>query len=332
MDYFHWGIDPVFIALGPLKIRWYGLFFAFGLYLAIQALTRVFRDRGFPDAHVGMLSWQLPVGMIVFAHLIHLMFYEHGAFTADWERVLALGHAFSEYGILGVWQTLTQLRLLQIGVGLASHGGGLGVALALFGFCRRHGVSFHKYADTVMVASVWLFPWVRVGNFFNSEIIGRATEVPWAIVFENLPNPEPRHPSQLYEAIAGFLLVGVGEWLHRRRDRLRPGNILYILLGLYFSYRFGLEFFKEYQSEAVSRDFPLTMGHLLSIGPIVLCALMLAVPPRTRLFPLREPAQEGEADAGDCGSDGESDDQKAERTSRKPKPRRRSKVKRRKNR
>ncbi|MCA9581297.1 MAG: prolipoprotein diacylglyceryl transferase, partial [Myxococcales bacterium] len=250
MDFFHWNFDPVLVRIplgfdAPLlgdniQIRWYGLFFAIGLLLAVQRLGKSFVDRGLSEEHAASLSWIIPVSMILFAHLIHLVFYEPRSFIDN------------------------PRRIIEIGKGLASHGGAVGVIVAVYWFARAHGRTFHEYMDAVMVASVWCFPWVRIGNFFNSEIVGRTTDVPWAVVFEQVDPANARHPQQIYEALAGFALIGITELLDRKyRDRLRRGSLFYVSLGLYFSYRFALEFFKEKQG--VDVEWSLNMGHLLSI-------------------------------------------------------------------
>jgi len=239
-----WNIDPILFELGPLEIRWYGLFFAFGLLLAVNRLTKSFRDRNIPEEQAATLSLLLPLGMIIGAHLIHLIFYEPESF----------------------WKN--PRRIIEIGYGLASHGGGLGVAVALWLYVRRKGGSYLRYLDAVMIAAVWLFPWVRIGNFFNSEIVGRATDLPWGVVFERRGEDFARHPVQLYEALAGFALVGIGEWMDRQRGRWPRGVPFFTLLGLYFAYRFLLEYTKEYQ--VLAPGFPLTMGQLLSLPPLLL--------------------------------------------------------------
>ena len=267
-DYFHWDVERVLFQLGPLEIRTYGLLFATGLLVSVYMMGRSFRDRGLPEKHASALSVILPIGMIIGAHLLHLIFYEPRSIFEN------------------------PVRLIEIGKGLASHGGGLGVALALLWFTKRQGVSWHRYADAVVVGAIWIIAFVRIGNFFNSEIVGRATDVPWGVVFVQLGDDFPRHPSQLYEAILGIALVGFAILMHRKRNRLREGATLYSLLAIYFAVRFGLEYFKEYQAQSLTPEFPLTMGQLLS-GPIaLLCGYMALFSPRCGLLsPRKPPAQ-----------------------------------------
>ncbi|MGB0678085.1 MAG: prolipoprotein diacylglyceryl transferase [Polyangiales bacterium] len=266
----HWDIDPVLIRLGPLPLRWYGLFFMIGLLLAIRELPRSFHRRDLPVAHADALTLWLPIGMLIGAHLIHLLFYEPKAFLYNPKRII------------------------EIGSGLASHGGGLGVALTLYFFTRKHRQDWHRYADGVIVAAVWVLPFVRIGNFFNSEIYGRVTDLPWGVIFDRHGFTEPRHPSQFYEAAVAFVLIALTAWLDRRyRARLRPGALVYLALGFYFSTRILLEYSKEYQ--VLSAHFPFTMGQLLSMPVVLLCLFQLSCNKTRKLWPLLPPHPKREA-------------------------------------
>ena len=245
-----WNIDPVLFQLGPLKIRWYGLFFMSGLLLGMRAMARAFERRKLPAEHASALMLWLPVGLIIGAHLVHLIFYEPRSFIDN------------------------PIRIIQFGLGLASHGGGLGTAIALAIYCRRKKASFHQYGDCVAIGATWIVPFVRIGNFFNSEIFGRETDLPWGVIFERRHFDQPRHPSQLYEALIGFAIVGLIAFVERRyRKKLQPGTIFYLMLTLYFVTRFLIEYVKEYQ--VLSTTIPLTMGQILSIPLALLCFYML---------------------------------------------------------
>lgn len=246
-----------------LEIRYYGVFFALGLLLAARAMPVYFERWGFPRKHGEALTLWTPIGMIIGAHLVHLIFYEPESFI---ER---------------------PIRIIQIGSGLASHGGGLGAILAVLFFSRKHGTNALRYMDPAMCAATFVIPWVRVGNWFNSEIVGREWDGPWAVRFPRhdcAGYPELvqqcdaplRHPSQIYEAILAFIMVGIAIYLQRNwRNRLRPGAILFILLGYYFVTRFLIEYVKELQA---GTDVPLlTMGQILSIPIVLVCAYMLFV-------------------------------------------------------
>lgn len=246
-----------------LEIRYYGVFFAVGLLLGARAMPIYFERWGFPRNHGEALCLWTPIGMIVGAHLVHLIFYEPESFIHN------------------------PIRIIQIGSGLASHGGGLGAILAVIFFSRRYGIKAMRYMDPAMCAATWVIPWVRVGNWFNSEIVGREWDGPWAVRFPRHDCPgyptyiaecdaPLRHPSQIYEALLAFAMVGLAVYLQRTwRNRLRPGAILFILLGYYFTTRFFIEYVKELQA---GTDVPLlTMGQILSVPIVLVCAYMLFV-------------------------------------------------------
>lgn len=260
-----------------LEVRWYGVCFAIGLLGAARAFPLYFQRWGFPRKHGEELCLWTAIGMLLGAHFVHLIFYETDSLLND------------------------PIRIFQLGSGLASHGGGLGAIIALIMFARRKGLTWQRilhYMDPAMCAATWVIPWVRVGNFFNSEIVGRAWDGPFAIAFprhecrgmfaEGTYTQEAciealdrvgrelvtRHPSQAYEAILAFIMVGLAVYLQRRwRNRLRPGAILFILLGYYFTTRFGIEYVKELQ--AATDTYSLTMGQKLSIPIVLVSAYML---------------------------------------------------------
>jgi prolipoprotein diacylglyceryl transferase len=251
-----WDVDPVLVEIGPLTIRWYGFFFVVGLSLSIAVLDRVFRQRDFPAKHAHALSLWIPVGMLIGAHLGHLLFYEPRALIEN------------------------PRRLIEIGLGLSSHGGAAGTVLALWIFCRRKRVSFARYLDAAMIAASWTFPWVRIGNFFNSEIYGAPTTLPWGVVFARTGLPEARHPTQLYGALMCLSVALFGLWLNRRRDRLAPGETFCAMMLAYFSARFLIEFTKIYQ--VMPGGSVLRMGQILSLPLIVLFAILLLYARRRR--------------------------------------------------
>lgn len=313
-----------------LEIRYYGLFFAIGLLGAARAFPVYFERWGFPRSHADSLTLWTPIGMLVGAHLVHLIFYETHVFYNS-----ETGEILSE-----------PLRILQLGSGLASHGGGLGAILAVLFFARKNGVDPMKYMDPSMCAATFVIPWVRVGNFFNSEIVGREWDGPWAIAFPRHDCghalyaahgacPEAyevvtRHPSQVYEAVLGFIMVGLAIYLQRNwRNRLRPGAILFILLGYYFTTRFFIEYTKEYQT--ISDGFPFTMGQMLSAPIVLICLYMLFVSKKSNIRTAVGPEEatgdellppEERAGGGDAGGDAdEADEPKAKAPKRRKKKR-----------
>jgi prolipoprotein diacylglyceryl transferase len=285
----HWNIDPVIVFIGPIELRYYGVCFALGLLLCAWRAPYNFDEWRLPREHAERLTLWVPVGMLLGAHYIHLLFYEtEGLF--DFPHAVGTGECGFGEGLgntVGSWFGSTPSsdchvvlgRFFGLGSGLASHGGGLGCVLAVLLFWYLHGrklgTRFHHYADAVMVTSIWVYPFVRLGNFFNSEIVGRPTNGPFGVIFDRY-YAEPRHPVVLYEAAMYFAELALSIWLQKRYARkLRAGVFFYGLLMTHFTLRFIAEFFKE--SQGVDDDWPyhLNMGHVLSLPIILGCAFML---------------------------------------------------------
>ena len=299
----HWNIDPVIVFLGPIELRYYGVCFAIGLLLCAWRAPYNFDEWRLPREHAERLTLWVPVGMLLGAHYIHLLFYEtEGLF--DFPHVIGgdsceTGHSLANTVLgwapswLGVDPPedgcrIALGRFFGLGSGLASHGGGLGCVLAVLLFWHLHGrkvsLGFHHYCDAVMVTSIWVYPFVRLGNFFNSEIVGRPTNSIFGVIFDRY-YAEPRHPVVLYEAAMYFAEIALAVWLQKRYARkVRDGVFFYGLLMTHFTLRFIAEFFKE--SQGVDEDWPyhLNMGHALSAPIVIGCALMLFGTKRFNVF------------------------------------------------
>lgn len=243
-------IDPELINIGPVVIRYYGVCYATGIYTAYLIARRFYRKQGYPEVVLDKLLVYIVIGLILGAHLFHLAFYEtHNLFNIR--------------------------RLVQVGTGLASHGGLLGTFLAIFLFCRAKKIKFWKQIDILTIGGSALAPFIRLGNFFNSEIYGRPTDVPWGVIFKQRGFTEPRHPSQIYELLINLAIAITLFVIYKKYwKRIKPGAIFYLFLILYFVTRFLIEYVKEYQT--MSENFPLTMGQMLSI-PFVVIALIIVI-------------------------------------------------------
>jgi phosphatidylglycerol---prolipoprotein diacylglyceryl transferase len=264
-----WNIDPVLLQIGPLQLHWYGLLFAAGILAAYRAGVWSFEQAGGSREEASRLLGYVVVGTVVGARLGHCLLYEPGYY---------LSHPLE---ILAVWRG-----------GLASHGGALGIALAVGLFARRTGRNVLWLLDRVAVAAPVAAACIRVGNFFNSEIVGRPSTVPWAVVFARL-DPYPRHPAMLYEAAAYLVIFAAMLWLERRTEfRARAGALTGIVLVLIFGFRFAIEFLKEPQ-EAFEAGLPLDLGQLLSV-PAVLIGVWL-IGAACRRSPPRAAAPSGPA-------------------------------------
>lgn len=265
-------IDPIILRLGPLQLRYYGILFGSGILTAYFIYRYFFRKWGYKDYIPDKLLIYLVVAIVLMAHLVHLVFYEPSAFTnpARWHRIY------------------------EVGEGLASHGGFLGGLLGLWIFTKVHKeykIPYLKYADILFVGGSVFTAFVRTGNFFNSEIYGRATDVPWAVIFQRRDNI-PRHPSQIYEMLVGLIIFFIiFKFYKKNYRRVKNGTITTMFIVMYFTTRFFLEYFKEYQF--LSKSFPLTMGQLLSIPLILIGLYILFVKKYYQLLPEEVPLPMG---------------------------------------
>lgn len=250
-------IEPVLFSVGGLSVHWYGLFFALGIVFTYVFLTRAFKRHGDPQEHLDSLAIYLFLGLLIGARLGHVFFYEAEYYLAE------------PLKILQVWNG-----------GLASHGALIGLFAAYFIWLKVHKVKFAKYADLIVVPLGVTAACVRLGNFFNSEIIGKPTDGNWGVVFQKLGEVFPRHPVQLYEAVMNLAIFAVMYLMYRKYYRgMAEGAagskpklfFLFLFLLLYFSGRFLLEFFKDLHGP-LPADFPLSMGQVLSIVPVVVAA------------------------------------------------------------
>ncbi len=252
--YFHWDVSPEIVTIGPLVLRWYGICFALAFVVGLVIITRVFRREGKGEKDVDRLLVAMLAGTIIGARLGHCLFYEPAHF---------LSHP-------------SEIPLIWKG-GLASHGAVAGMAIALWIYQRpRPDQSFLWLLDRVAITAAPGACLIRMGNLFNSEIIGIPTTVPWAFLFARVDRFQARHPAQLYEALcylAVFLLLAL---IYRRTGGATPrGLLLGVLLVSVFTARFFIEFVKERQA-AFGRDFFLSVGQILSI-PLVVIGLVLLV-------------------------------------------------------
>jgi len=244
-----WNIDREIFRIGFFALRWYSLLFALGFFLGFFIIKRIFEKEDRPVEVLDSLLVYLVVATIVGARLGHVLFYE------------PMDYFSHPLEILKVWKG-----------GLASHGGFTAVLIALVLFCRKHrDISFFWLCDRLTIPVMLGAGLIRIGNFFNSEIIGRPTDLPWAVIFKKI-DMVPRHPTQIYESL-GYLATSAIVYIWYRASDRRPteGRLLGLAMILGFSWRIFIEFFKENQ-EAFESVLPLNMGQLLSI-PFVLIGL-----------------------------------------------------------
>ena len=253
-------IDPVAVAIGPIVIRWYALAYIAGLLLGWRyclALAdrppHLVQRRDVDD----FLVWAT-LGVVLGGRLGYVLFYNPAYY---------LGHPLEA---LYLWQG-----------GMSFHGGAIGVALAIWLFCRIRGIPFLAFGDIICAAiPIGLF-FGRIANFINGELYGRVTEMPWAVVFPT-GGMLPRHPSQLYEALCeGLILFLLLLAADRSGIRRHPGMLSGLFLAGYAVARMSGELFRQPDAQIGFLIFGTTMGQLLSI-PLLLAGIWLIVRARFR--------------------------------------------------
>ncbi len=247
-------------------ILWYGFLFALGFFLAYLVFYYLLRKEGSSRKEANQIAEQfllyVGLGSLIGARLGDVFFYQ------DPHRWLT-----NPLEILYIWEG-----------GLASHGAAVGIVVALY-LLSKHlkskfklSFSFLKVLDYTVIPVALAGTFIRFGNFINQEILGKPTDLPWAILFlhpaDGLP-VVPRHPVQLYESIGYLIMFFVLLWLFRTKLFFRKtGKTTGVFLILLFGFRLFIECFKEEQSALFASGFPLTMGQLLSV-PFILWGIWL---------------------------------------------------------
>lgn len=262
-----WNPSDTALSFGSFTIHWYSLCWLIGLALAYLIVQRLYREQKVKEGLFDPLFVYCFIGILVGARLGHCLFYQPDIFLSSWRHFVEIFIPI-EFLSDGSWH-FTGYR------GLASHGGTLGLMIALWAYVRKTGMNLWQVLDNIAIATPVTACFIRLGNLMNSEIIGKVTDVPWAFVFERIDNLS-RHPGQLYEAIAYAILFFIGWRLYRRMpQRVGTGYFFGLCLAYIFTARFFIEFTKEVQ-EAFEASWPLDMGQLLSLPFIVLGVACMA--------------------------------------------------------
>ena len=279
----NWNPNPELFNLFGISIRYYGLLWAVGIFFAYVVVHYQYRDKKIEEKKFDPLFFYCFFGILIGARLGHCLFYDPGYYLSHfWEMILPI-----KFMPDGNWK-FTGYE------GLASHGGTLGLIIALWLYCRKTKLHYMDVLDMIAVATPITACFIRLANLMNSEIIGKPADVPWAFVFERV-DMLPRHPAQLYEAIAYFIFFLGMVYLYRRGQKqqenkletdfsttkakstaVQTGATLPYHRGFFFGlclteifvFRFFIEFLKEDQVDFESA-MTLNMGQWLSI-PFIL--------------------------------------------------------------
>ena len=261
LSYILWNPDLVAFHIGSFSLRWYSLCWLLGLLAAYLIVRRLYKEQKIRPELFDPLFIYCFVGILIGSRLGHCLFYEPGYFLSSFKHMVEM---------------ILPIRFLADGSwrftgyeGLASHGGTIGLIIALWLYVRRTKVNLWRVLDNVAIATPVTACLIRLGNLMNSEIIGKVTDVPWAFIFERV-DMLPRHPGQLYEAVAYAVFFFIGWYFYRKRpERVGTGFFFGMCITLIFTARFFIEFTKDIQ-EAFEASMALNMGQLLSLPFIAL--------------------------------------------------------------
>lgn len=254
LSYIHWNFNPDIFHLGDRPVRWYGLMFAIGFIFGLKMVEMMFKHEKENMKWIESLLYFILGGTIIGARLGHVFFY-------GWEY-----YSQHPIEILYVWQG-----------GLASHGGVVGIFIALL----IHSAIYTKRnvfwtIDRVVIPTAIVAMLIRLGNLFNSEIYGIATTLPWGFIFERNGEITAKHPTQIYEALAYLITFFVVNYMYWKTNaKSKTGLISGVFFIMVFTARFLIEFIKEDQ-EAFEAGMALNMGQLLSI-PVVAVGIFLVI-------------------------------------------------------
>ncbi|MEM9023908.1 MAG: prolipoprotein diacylglyceryl transferase [Bacteroidota bacterium] len=272
----NWTVDPTIFSLGPVSVRWYGLFFALAFFLGHNVLGRIFKHEKINERWLDAALMYVMVGTVIGARLGHVFFYGPYFDHVDEYGRQVEGYLSHPFSILEIWNG-----------GLASHGAAIGIILA----CWLYSTKVSKrpvlwILDRVVITVALAGFFIRSGNLMNHEIVGTTTDLPFAFIFNRGQfQGVPRHPAQLYEAICYlgiFLALMFAYW---KKDAGKKLGLLFgLFLVLIFGVRFMVEFVKEEQTH-YAHSLPLRMGQILSL-PLVLAGLFFIA--RSRNRPLKE--------------------------------------------
>ena len=251
--YINWDFDSEIINIFGFPLRYYGLLFASGLLLSMYILKVIYRRENLKDsAHEALFLYGI-IGIFAGARLGHCLFYDFDYYSKNVleiflpiQKTINGGYKFSGYA------------------GLASHGGTVGLIVSLFLYSKKYEIKYLKILDLIAIVAPLGAAFIRLANLMNSEMIGNPTTLPWAFIFSRIDSV-PRHPAQLYEAIAYLLIFGIVFAIYKTKNiTLGNGFLFGLAITLIFTMRILIEFVKINQVE-FEEGMLLNMGQLLSL-------------------------------------------------------------------
>jgi prolipoprotein diacylglyceryl transferase len=264
INYIIWDVDPVIFSVGTVSIRWYPILLFAGIFTSYLILRKIFREESVPLKTLDSYGVYILLALFIGGRLVHCLVYEPAYYLK-----FPLDIIKPWRGELGNGARFTGIR------GMSGHGAAAAILLALILNARRTHTPVLWIFDRMAIFGPLVGFFIRLGNLFNSEILGVHSNLPWAFIFRRVNNM-PRHPAQLYEALT-YLLIFVIAYLFFRRNRKsgKEGATLGLVLVLVYVTRIFLEFVKEPQTQVESGRL-LNYGQLLSL-PFVVLGLILII-------------------------------------------------------
>ncbi len=242
-----WDVNPEIFRIGSFAVRWYGLLFASGFLISYIIMIKIFKNENLDKAVLDRLTIYMVIGVMVGMRLGHCLFYEPGYYLRHPVEMLKIWHG-----------------------GLASHGGAIGILIALWLFKRKEKKDYFWILDRIAIVAALCSFLIRMGNLMNSEIYGVETTLPWGFVFLRNNEVVPKHPTQIYEGLAYLLIFFLLYYLYwRKKGEHYQGMLVSLVCILVFTSRFFIEFVKEEQV-AFEATMKLNMGQWLSIPFIII--------------------------------------------------------------
>lgn len=263
-NYIIWNVNPEIFHIGAITVRWYGLLWAIGILSALTIVQKLYKNEKLPESWMDKQFLYVVIGTIIGARLGHCLFYEWDLLNQPIE-ILGITFRYSNPYLTHPW------KILYIWEGgLASHGGALGIIVAMWLYNKKiTHKGFIWGFDRLVIGVAIAGAAIRLGNLMNSEIYGGITQMPWGFIFVRDGQTLPKHPTQIYEMIYCLITFAITWWMYWKKQAYKKTGQIFgvFLIGIFLS-RFLLEFIKNEQ-KAFEQTMALNMGQWLSIPFII---------------------------------------------------------------